>query len=68
MFGSRSAKMSGAQIGGSMNVLNNPAASIHNLMLYGSLISLGIIGLWSIAAIYVGLQNKKLLDSKTIIE
>lgn len=68
MFGSRSAKMSGAQIGGAMNVLNNPAASIHNLMLYGSLISLGIIGIWSLAAIYVGLQNKKLLDSNTIIE
>ncbi|MBM17570.1 MAG: hypothetical protein CL947_00705 [Epsilonproteobacteria bacterium] len=68
MVGLRSAKMTGAQIGGSLNVLNNPIASIHNLMLYGSLISLGIIGVWVAAAIYVGAKNKQLVDSGKIIE
>ena len=68
MFGSRSAKMSGARIGGYLNVENNVNLSIHNLMFYGSLISLGIIGIWIIAAIYVGNKNKYLIDNKLIIE
>lgn len=68
MFGSRSAKMSGAQIGGYLNVPNNIPLSIHNLMLYGSLISLGIIGVWIVAAIYVGTKNKYLIDNDHIIE
>lgn len=68
MFGSRSAKMSGARIGGFLNVENNVPLSIHNLMLYGSLISLGIIGIWIIAAIYVGNKNKYLIDNNKIIE
>jgi len=68
MFGSRSAKMSGAKIGGFLNVENNAVLSIHNLMLYGSLISLGIIGIWIIAAIYVGNKNKYLIDNDIIIE
>lgn len=67
-FGSRSAKMSGAQIGGYLNVADNIPLSIHNLMLYGSLISLGIIGLWIVAAIYVGTKNKYLIDHNKIIE
>ena len=68
MFGSRSAKMSGARIGGYLNVENNATLSIHNLMLYGSLISLGIIGVWIVAAIYVGTKNKYLTDNNQIIE
>lgn len=68
MVGSRSAKMSGAKIGGFLNVPNNIPLSIHNLMLYGSLISLGIIGIWIIAAIYVGTKNKYLIDNDIIIE
>ncbi|MFA5998852.1 MAG: Npt1/Npt2 family nucleotide transporter [Candidatus Babeliales bacterium] len=68
MFGSRSAKMSGAQIGGWLNVENNPVLSIQNLMMYGSLISLGVIGFWIVAAIYVGAQNAKLIENKEIIE
>ncbi len=68
MFGSRSAKMSGAQIGGSFNVIGDPVLSVQNLMLYGSLISLGIIGVWIIAAIFVGAQNKKLVENHEIIE
>ncbi|MCX5923451.1 MAG: hypothetical protein NTU89_02690 [Candidatus Dependentiae bacterium] len=68
MFGSRSAKMSGAQIGGSFNVIGDPVLSIQNLMLYGSLISLGVIGVWIIAAIYVGTQNNKLIENNEIVE
>ncbi|HSW76314.1 MAG TPA: Npt1/Npt2 family nucleotide transporter [Candidatus Saccharimonadales bacterium] len=68
MFGSRSAKMSGAQIGGWLNVENNPLLSVQNLMIYGSLISLGFIGIWIIAAIFVGTQNAKLIEKNEIIE
>lgn len=68
MLGNRSAKMSGAQIGGVLNVKGNPLASVHNLMLYGSLISLGIIGAWFMAALYVGNKNKQLVDSGEIVE
>lgn len=68
MFGSRSAKMSGAQIGGWFNVEGNPILSIQNLITYGTLISLGIIGIWIAAAIYVGNKNASLLEEKKIIE
>ncbi len=68
MFGSRSAKMSGAQIGGWLNVAGNPLMSVHNLMMYGTLISLGIIGVWLAAAIFVGKANQKLIEHKEIIE
>jgi AAA family ATP:ADP antiporter len=68
MFGSRSAKMSGAQIGGWFNVEGNPALSIQNLINYGTLISLGVIGIWIAAAIYVGNKNATLLEEKKIIE
>lgn len=68
MFGSRSAKMSGAQIGGWLNVTNNPILSIQNLMTYGTIISLGFIGIWFVAALFVGRKNKILLEEKEIIE
>lgn len=68
MFGSRSAKMSGAQIGGWLNVEGNAALSINNLIVYGTMISLGIIGFWLVAAIFVGTQNQKLVETKEIIE
>ena len=63
MLGGRTAKMSGSQIGGALNVKGNPLASIHNLMLYGSLIGLGVIGVWVVAALYVGNKNQKLVKS-----
>lgn len=68
MFGSRSAKMSGAQIGGWLNVTNNPTLSIQNLMTYGTLVSLGVIGIWIIAAIFVGTKNQSLIENNEIIE
>lgn len=67
MLGGRSAKATGAQIGGALNVKGNALASIHNLMLYGSLISLGIIGVWILAAFYVGSRNQKLVKNGEII-
>lgn len=67
MVGGRTAKATGAQIGGALNVKGNAAASIENLMLYGSLISLGIIGIWIMAAIYVGNKNQKLVKNGEII-
>lgn len=68
MFGSRFAKMSGAQVGGWLNVPNNPALSIHNLIAYGTIISLGVIGAWFFAALFVGRKNQSLLENKQIIE
>lgn len=67
MIGGRTAKASGAQIGGSLNIKGNPAASIHNLMLYGSLIGLGVIGVWIIAALYVGRKNQQLVRNNETI-
>ena len=67
MLGGRTAKASGAKIGGMLNVKGNPAASIHNLMLYGTLIGLGIIGVWILAALYVGQKNQKLVKNGEII-
>lgn len=66
-FGGRTAKATGAKIGGMLNVKGNPAASIHNLMLYGTLIGLGIIGVWILAALYVGTKNQKLVKNGEII-
>lgn len=67
MIGGRSAKMSGAQIGGMLNVPGQPATSIANLMGMGTLISLGVIGVWLLVAIYVGQKNAQLVrDGETI--
>ena len=62
MFGSRAAKGTGAQI---TEVLKY---SMNALFIYGSLIGLGIIGFWLVAALYVGTKNKELVDSGKIIE
>ncbi|MBP9764852.1 hypothetical protein KBD08_00765 [Candidatus Babeliales bacterium] len=67
MLGGRSAKGTGAQVTDYLNVPGNAVASIQNLMLYGSLISLGVIGVWIMAAIYVGNKNQKLVKSGEII-
>lgn len=62
MLGGRAAKGTGSQIN---NMLKG---SMDALFLYGSLIGLGIIGVWIVAAIYVGNKNKQLVDSGKIIE
>jgi ATP:ADP antiporter, AAA family len=67
MLGGRSAKGTGAAIAGKFNVMGNPAASMHNLFLYGSLVGLGIIGVWIAAALYVGKKNQKLVRNNEIL-
>jgi hypothetical protein len=60
MFGGRSAKATGSGI---KAFVTSTAAPI----MYGSLLSLGIIGIWIGAALYVGRKNKKLTESGQII-
>lgn len=68
MFGTRMSKMSGARLGGALNVAGQPAATIANLMGIGSLISLGFIGFWIVAAFMVGVKNAQLTRDDQIIE
>ena len=66
-IGSRTTKAAGMQIGRYLNVPGQPTASIQNLMSYGTIISFGIIGVWLIAAIYVGKKNKQLNEDGKIV-
>ena len=51
-----------------LSVKGNFALTIQNLMTYGSLICLGVIGAWLLAAIYVGNKNKKLVDNNQVVK
>jgi len=62
MFGGRTAKMGGAQ------VTNAFKHNLSSLMMYGTFISLGLIGIWIAVAVYVGTRNKELVDSGEIVE
>ena len=62
MFGARGSKTIGAQIGNSMK------HSLTTFMFFGTLISLGITGVWIIAAILVGQKNKRLVENKEIVQ
>lgn len=61
-FGSRFAKAGGAQ------VTNAFKHSMSELMVFGSLFGFGLIGVWLVAAIFVGFKNTKLLEEGKIIE
>ncbi len=61
MFGGRSAKATGSGI-------NAFFTQMADLMFYGSLISLGIVGAWILIALYVGKTNEKLTKEGTIIQ
>lgn len=61
-FGGRSAKAAGAQI--ARPFANNLPA----LMAYGTMIGLGLVGVWAIVAFLVGSKYKKLTDQNEIIE
>lgn len=61
-FGSRFAKAGGAQ------VTNTFKHSMPLLMVYGSIIGFGLIGIWILAALYVGYKNKQLVDKGEIIQ
>lgn len=60
-FGSRSAKGAGASV---VATLTGTA----NMLAYGSLISLGIIGFWISMALFVGRTNQQLVQENKIIE
>jgi ATP:ADP antiporter, AAA family len=62
MFGGRSAKAAGSAINDAF------AVNMSNLLFYGSIISLGIIGVWIMVALYVGKTNKALIDTGATIQ
>ena len=68
MAGGRAGKMTGANIGGSCVIEGDPATTIMGLMTFGTLMSLGVIGLWTLAAVYVGIKNAQLIKDGEIIE
>lgn len=61
MFGGRSAKAAGSSV-------NAFFTNMTSLMFYGSIVSLGVIGVWILVALYVGRSNKKLVESGEIIK
>ena len=62
LFGNRSTKATGSGV----NILFK--ASLSRLLLFGSVISLGVIGIWIIVAIFVGGKFNKLQEDNAIIE
>lgn len=60
VFGSRFAKSFGAAI-------NAIFVDMSTLLFFGSIISLGMVGLWIVLALYVGKTNKKLVCDNKII-
>jgi AAA family ATP:ADP antiporter len=61
-FGARSSKGIGSYIN------NMFKASVGDLMLYGTLISLGLVGVWLAAAAFVGSRFNKLTENNEIVE
>jgi len=61
MFGGRSAKAAGSSV-------NALFTNMTSLMFYGSIVSLGVIGIWVLVALYVGRTNKALVDSGATIQ
>lgn len=62
MFGSRFSKGGGAQITHAFK------DNLSDLMIYGTMISTGLIGVWMLAAIFVGFKNEKLIKENKIVE
>lgn len=62
MFGGRTAKGAGAQV---TNAFKN---SIPELMVFGTMFSLGLTAIWICAAFYVGTKNRRLIHDGKIIE
>lgn len=61
-FGSRTAKQAGAGVTDAFKY------NLSDLMFYGTMFSLGLTGVWLVAAFYVGLKNKKLVAEGKIVE
>lgn len=62
VFGSRISKLGGAHIN------NTFKTDMHSLMVYGTLVSFGLTGIWILAAIYVGSKNARLIADGEIVE
>lgn len=62
VFGGRMAKLGGAQINNAFK------ANLHHLMIYGTMFSFGLTGIWLLAAFYVGNRNARLLAEGEIVE
>lgn len=62
VFGNRTTKSMGS------GVVATFKSSIPNLFLYGSLISLGVVGFWIFIAFFVGKKFHRLQEDKSIIE
>lgn len=62
MFGSRTTKMLGSRVTDALK------HNLDNLIVFGGAISLGVIGIWIIAAVLVGKKNEQLVKSGQIIE
>lgn len=62
MFGSRTAKASGA------SVTDMFKHDLNDLMMYGTFFSFGLIGIWILAALFVGRANAKLTKEGKIVE
>lgn len=61
-FGSRFAKAGGAQVNDAFK------HRLSELMVFGTMFGFGLIGVWIVAAIFVGFKNKQLVDTGHIIE
>ncbi len=62
MFGGRTAKAAGGR------VTDFFKSDLGQLMTYGTVFGLGVIGIWILFAIYVGATNKKLIQENKIVE
>ncbi len=60
-FGGRTSKAAGSSI-------NAVFTNMASLMFYGSLISLGIVGVWILVAMYVSTKNSQLVETGQIVE
>ncbi len=61
-FGSRFAKAGGAQVSDAFK------HTLNELMIYGTLFGFGLIGIWFIAALYVGTKNHRMIKENSIVE
>jgi AAA family ATP:ADP antiporter len=62
IFGSRLSKLGGAQINDAFK------HSMSDLMVYGTMFSLGLTGIWILAAVFVGYKNAQLTKDNQIVE
>jgi len=62
MFGGRLAKAGGAQVTDAFK------SDLGQLMVFGTMFGLGLIGFWILAAIYVGIRNTQLVKEGKIVQ